>query len=47
MRFFGPIWRELGIPEPREAFRVEVDRVLSEASVMDAAIPDGTGSLQP
>ncbi|MBW2498390.1 MAG: hypothetical protein JRF61_14045 [Deltaproteobacteria bacterium] len=39
LRRFAPIWRRLGMPEPREAFRGEVDRVLSAGTALEAAAP--------
>jgi len=31
---FAPVWRRFGMGEPRESFRVEVDRILSEQSTL-------------
>ena len=39
IREAAPIWRALGQPEPRAAFRQEVDRILSDDSHQEIATP--------
>jgi hypothetical protein len=47
LRFFAPIWRRLGVPEPRDAFREEVDRVLEAGAAVDAVTSGEDGSPTP
>jgi hypothetical protein len=36
IKAYAPFWRELGIPEPRQQFTEEVDRILVDPSIKSA-----------